>query len=255
METEALEYSLSALNVALNVSIGAVVLGLVLEYAPEFFSELHATRCKWVERVGAILVIAGVAGELLLHIRSEQIDNQIKSIQRTAIARLFDRATAAEKSSALANERAANAEKATAEAALKLEQMKRDRIINQVQVDSLTTKLLPFAGKKFWIVTQANNQPPGTSEQDALAAQLSRIFLSAKWISDPHTYRNDADKTDPATVAVGDRGCYISIASDSPLGDIKMSVIQDLAKSGIECGETVDPIMRPDVMVFELGLR
>ena len=85
---DVLEASLSTLNVLLNLSIGAVVLGLIFEYAPDLSKRVHDIIPKFVPKLGAVLVILGVAGELALHIKSGALETTIKDIQRTEIISL-----------------------------------------------------------------------------------------------------------------------------------------------------------------------
>ncbi|WP_434877302.1 hypothetical protein [Bradyrhizobium sp. HKCCYLRH2057] len=97
------------------MAIATVVLGLVLEYGPEFFHAAKARSCG-LPSVGAILVVLGVSGELGLHVASSQVVTKIRGIQREIDT--AQRTTIAEitKQSAEASERAANAEQRAAEA-------------------------------------------------------------------------------------------------------------------------------------------
>jgi hypothetical protein len=252
--TEALENSLSALNFVLNFSIGAVVLGLVLEYAPEFWNTLHNSRWKRIEHIGAVLVVVGVAGELLLHIRSEQIDNQLKSIQRTAIVQLFDRATAAEKATALANERAATAEKAASEAKLALAKMNAPRVLTVPAANKLVATFRPYAGKTFWVITE-KNAPDVGGEQELVANQIIDVFNRAGWRKDSHWSRLDATKIDPEFAPVSNRGCGVDSSGDTTSLALRKVIVDALTEAGIDCQTSVGPELIAEHIVIEVGLR
>jgi hypothetical protein len=152
---DSLESSLSESLVAF--AIGAVVIGLVLEYGPEFFHSAKK-RSFGITSVGAILVVLGVAGELGLHVRSSQIVSKIRVIQRDidiaqrkTIAEVTERAAKAEQHAAeagaevaKANEAAAKANERTAELKLALEKeiaARQPRTITSQQHDRIVEYL------------------------------------------------------------------------------------------------------------------
>ncbi|MEI9926283.1 MAG: hypothetical protein WDN50_25575 [Bradyrhizobium sp.] len=61
-EVAAAEASLATLNLFLNFAIGAIVLGLVLEYAPDYWSKIGPRRFTSHLKSREILVMLGVAG-------------------------------------------------------------------------------------------------------------------------------------------------------------------------------------------------
>jgi hypothetical protein len=138
LDTAALEASLANINLVLDFAIGSIVLGLVLEYAPEFWSKLSRITPKWLEKVGEILVIAGVASELALHIRSGQIEDSIKSVQRKALAELHDRATKAE---------------------LELAKIKLPRSLTSEQQVFVVARLKPFSGQEYALAVAPGSEP------------------------------------------------------------------------------------------------
>jgi hypothetical protein len=244
-----LEHSLSTLNLALNFAIGAVVLGLLLEYIPEILS-LHGL--KSVVRLGAVLVIAGVAGELGLHIRSEQIDEQLKAQQKTTIAQLLDRATAAEKATALALERAATAEKSAAELKLQLARLNADRFLTTDQLATLHNVLSPYRGNTFWIVVEKGKEDVD-SEQELLAKQLTAAFIDAGWTKEIHWSAQDKTKEDREFLEVSNRGCLIDYSAGSTsLGQLVAGTLHDF---GIVCKPFVGAEIIPNHVILTVALR
>jgi hypothetical protein len=230
METEALENSLSAINIVLNFSIGAVVLGLILEYLPEIWNVLHDR--KWIERVGAILVITGVAGELLLHIRSEQIDNKIKATQKTTLAELHARAAKAE---------------------LALAKINSPRQLSDEDARILKARLAPYAGSKFWIYTQTIDKDAG-AEQMVFAAQLAGIFSSAGWIKSNRAEATSA-KEEPEFGPISDRGCHFAYATDEKSKALGKTVQHSLSAAEIECTANEFAGLFSEFIIVEIGLR
>jgi hypothetical protein len=89
LEILSIESWLSVLNVFLDLSISLVVLGLILEYAPKFWTRfVSGVSHHRIEKIGELLVLLGVAGELALHIRSGQLEDKIKAAQRDKIIAL-----------------------------------------------------------------------------------------------------------------------------------------------------------------------
>ncbi len=89
VESLSLKSSLAFLNGLLDISISLVVLGLIFEFAPRLWSRFFGgAPHHHIEKLGEVLVILGVAGELALHIRSGQIEEKIKSSQREEIISL-----------------------------------------------------------------------------------------------------------------------------------------------------------------------
>ena len=80
---DSMESCLSVFDSWISVAIAAVVIGLVLEYGPGFSRRLNAAIPPFVPKLGAVLVILGVASELGLHVLSSQTVSAIRGIQKT----------------------------------------------------------------------------------------------------------------------------------------------------------------------------
>jgi hypothetical protein len=236
------------------MACGVVASGLVIEYKSEFLRAITERRIKLLP-LGAFLVTFGVALEFVFQIRTSVLVSEVRGIQQKETSDANERVAKAENNTSAALERAAKADKAAAEAKLALVKLKKDRIIEPENVRKLVAELLPYAGKRFWIITEVNGVPGG-SEQERLADQITQIFLTAKWKKDDHITKNEPDKVDPPTSTVGDRGCAVVVAADSHLQDIEMLVIEELTKSDIDCTVLVpDGTLASDVMQFGIALR
>jgi hypothetical protein len=211
-----------------------VILGVIGESIADLTTWIKDERRRHlVERASVLLLIAGLSVEILAQVQSNDKNSLIAGVL---------------------NERASTAEKAAAEAKLELTKMREDRMIESKTAEVLVAGLRRFGRKNFWIIEQSNGAT-GYSEQGNFVQQLTRIFLGAGWISDPHTYRNEPSKTDPEKVAVGDPGCSVSISFDSSLNDAQAFLIGELAKSYIVCKPRPDFSLRPDTVVVEIGLH
>lgn len=169
---DTLESSLSSIETLVAFAIAAVVVGLVLEYGPEFFQ--HARERKvGITTVGAILVILGVAGELALHVRSSQIVSKIRVLQhdidtaqRRTIAEITKQATEL-------REKAASAEKSAADAQLALAKFKEHRSVKNAA--AMIQKLRSFSGTPFDVGVQTDGEPVD------LMAQITSVLVEAGW--------------------------------------------------------------------------
>ncbi|WP_063994304.1 hypothetical protein [Bradyrhizobium sp.] len=232
MNTDALDAYLSTLNIALNFAIGAVVLGLVLEYAPSLWGRFTRLSSHRIEKVGEILVIVGVAGELFLHMRSEQIDEKIKGSQRHTIAELHDRAAKAE---------------------LALAKLKEPRQLSAVEMENLRKRLAPFAGKSFWVYTQTVDKDAG-GEQMVFSRQLSTAFLAAGWIRSNRAEASGS-KVEEEFGPVSDRGCHFAYGPDEKSKALAAAVDDAFRSVGVECASNDYPGLLPEFIILEIGLR
>jgi hypothetical protein len=215
------------------VAEAAVAVGILLES--------KFKTCK--DWASAILVVGGVCLGVFFTLVLFAYDEDISAGQKLEIAQLKVQA-------AQLNERAKEAERAAAEAELQSAKLKAPRTIRPEQAIALIEKLRPYAGKKFWIITQTTKDSIW-SEQDNLAKQLSDIFLAASWIKDSHPYV-DPTKEESATEGVSDRGCLIS-SSDDSFGLLVATILKGAAD--IECLHTPSAGMAPDFAIVEIGLH
>ena len=156
-----------------------------------------------------------------------------------------ERAASAEKAAGEANERAAKAE-------LEAAKLKSPRRIKDDQFAKMVAMLQPQKGKKFWIITERNDQDLG-SEQMLLSSQLSRVFLDAGWIRDSHLSL-DQSITEPES-AVSDRGCNIALAADQQSLALRQLVYDALKSADLECVSNVSVTFAPEIIDIEIGLR
>jgi hypothetical protein len=142
-----LDVCLDSFDSLISVAIAAVVLGLVLEYAPEFSHRLKSIVPRSIPMVGAGLVILGVAGELGLHVRSSQTVTAIRGIQKTRDGEQQTRIAALIATADNTRERAAKLEAAN----LALEAQLAPRRLTAQTCSALKPLWQPFAGRKVFI--------------------------------------------------------------------------------------------------------
>ena len=200
-----LERSLDSLEGWLALMTGLVVLGLVLEYwheLPEAIATLkHARSWKPLFVIaGAILITAGVAGELAIQFMASDKETALRKANDAVFADLnveaatarkeagdaVERAAKAEQNLGEANERAANAEKQAAKsneiaererlARLQLEARLAPRTLRLAQRDDLANKLKPFSGTRLDIFIYGD-----TSEMLSIGLTLSSVATAAGW--------------------------------------------------------------------------
>jgi hypothetical protein len=247
LDTASLESSLSALNVALDWAITAIVVGLILEYAPEFWSKLSRKAPKrWIEKTGEILVILGVAGELLLHIRSEQIEDQIKSQQRAELSKQAADIKMLHAGTDLAF-------KQLDEAATELRKLTLPRTILIPPV-SLITFARKYPEKTFWIIVEKNEQDSG-SEQEQLGARISSELEGGGWKKDDHWSKLDPLKVDPPNTPVSNRGCAIETSDEMQSAFVGRMLAAELSNVGVRCRHSEGSEIKNGHVIFEIGLR
>jgi hypothetical protein len=145
LEFLSLESSLSFLNRLLDISILLIVIGLILEFAPKAWSKFFGgAPHKRVEKLGEVLVILGVAGELALHIRSEQVEDKIKTAQRGEI--------------------------------IALQKKLAPRELTKDQLAALSEVAKHFTGQQYWL-----SVAPG-AEPAALMCSIKKLLNEAGWI-------------------------------------------------------------------------
>src|SRR5438094_936050 len=119
MDLSSLESSISALEKALDslefwlvVSTFLVVIGLILEYWHEVKRLIEERPFKWKafqEIVGALLVTAGVAGELVIQFRASTVETALRSASHKVEALLNKAAADSIKQAGDANKEAGEA--------------------------------------------------------------------------------------------------------------------------------------------------
>jgi hypothetical protein len=157
-----------------HVFTGAVVAGLIIEYLSEitsFFSKPIATTLRahdpQLREWGGLFVILGVAGELMIGVRSSRVETDLREESNSVLAQ--------------ANERAANAERQAAEANLarvKIEQRMKRRFLSNEDLKALLDIVAPYARRSVDIIVFDHHEP----ETLNFARQLTRVFTSANWV-------------------------------------------------------------------------
>jgi len=237
LSIDQLEAARALLNVLLAVGTFAVLIGVYFE---------QDGNPEDVKKWGWSLVAKGVALELFCGILLWQIDSSITTRHEREVATIYERAATAEKAAGEANERAAKAE-------LKVAKLRNPRIIKDDQFTKMVALLRPQKGKKFWIITERNDQDLG-SEQMLLSAQVVRVFLAAGWIRDSHL-SIDQSVAESEFAPVSDRGCNLATAADAESLALRQLVFESLKSSDLECFQNVAPAFLPQMIVLEVGLR
>jgi len=231
----------------------AVGWGIIFEHGPT------ETR-----KVADRLVIWGIVAETLFSVSLFTFDEGISSAQKSRIEAqqavigeqqikiitLEGQTAIAVADAGRANERAGRLEKEAADARLQLAKLTAPRTIRPEQANALIEKLRPYAGKKFWIITQTTKDSIW-SEQDNLAKQLSDIFTAAAWTKDSHPYP-DLTKAESAIEEVSDRGCLITSLDDS-FGMLVAVILK--SNADIECSYSPNVGMLPGFVIVEIGLQ
>jgi hypothetical protein len=168
-----LEAAISSHNWWLSVFTIIVALGIFAETMVEFgYSNDKPRSEKWLTLACALVVLGGVIGEYL---EGGAVTDKASQLQQTAdddVGRLY-------KEAGDANERAANADKAVAEARLetaKLEKSLAWRALSTKQKDELISNIRPFKGQRIDVFSY-NTDP----EAAALSDQFIAVFKDAKW--------------------------------------------------------------------------
>jgi hypothetical protein len=167
----------------------------------------------------------------LLAITLLTVDTTSSVLQKGEIAILYDRAAKAE---------------------LELARMNAPRALNNKQMTDLINKLRPYAGKKYWIITQKSDETK-ISEPN-FSAQLSTAFTTAGWVKTNRSMK-DQTKEDRAESKPDDRGCSVEFdfqESSRKLGAAVLAILNDV---GVKCEENPDPDILPDFIILEIGLR
>lgn len=225
LDIAALESSLSGWETAGYITTGVVVLGVLGESIVEFTGCIKA---RWLrKKVGmasALILIVGLAGEILTQIRVNAISGQI-------IAFLNDEA---------------------AEAKLEIARLTTERKLSPVQFNELVKALRPYMRWRYWVSVERSD-PDLSSEQSIFGAQMASVFESAGWRRDNHLTPSDPNKAEDETRPVSDRGCNLAFhPAARPTADI---ILSHLHEAGIDCVWHLWPDLAQDAIILEVGLR
>jgi len=168
------------------LAFGALlVVGLIVEYYAE-----HGSR--WM-KVGELLVIIGVAGELLGDGGIFLFSRHLQTISEQEIAEVTKQAGEANQKAGesneragKANERASSSEKEAARlrkeaesehlARVKIEQRLADRTLTRQQVVAIADKLKPFSGQEFETISYPENH-----EASSISRSIIGAIVLAHW--------------------------------------------------------------------------
>jgi hypothetical protein len=104
---DALETSLDSLAAWLLFWTALVVVGLIIEYVPEFVElRRDVKRKKLFTLVGGVLITVGVAGELAVEFKASRVETTLRSQSRKYEGLLNEKAGDAGQAAGDANERA-----------------------------------------------------------------------------------------------------------------------------------------------------
>lgn len=207
-----------------------VVLGLAIEYLPEITYFLKACVAETVRphseqlrQFGGLLVIVGVAGELLVAVRAARVETDLREESNSAVAR--------------AHERAATAEKIAAEANLarfKIEsQLFKPHVLTEEATIALREILNAYSGTKRVDVFMFDSHMTDVS---ALANSINAVFSSAGWKS------NLWIGTEPRMTGAE---AVFSVPRELPLHDPENQALQQLSNRcgailwGLEIGSCI----------------
>lgn len=168
------------------ISTAIVFTGCVGEFVAEFTSlpKTNEARSR-LARLSLIVLILGIAGELLSTVRTSQLSGQL-------IANIEDRAGRAERNAGEANERASVNEREAAQLRLQVEQEKTARAklekyaawrtISDEQADIIVKRLAPLKGRTITMFVYTTD-PETSGFANRLAAVLNRVMKvgGASW--------------------------------------------------------------------------
>ena len=187
---ETLETSLDSLGFWMVVLSVVALLGILIEYAPEFINKLRKTKASSSLHtiIGGALIIFGVTGELFVGTKASGVETRLRSVNDSIAAIFNTEAANARRDAGLAVERAAKAESNLAEAnertakaeieLLEIQQRLAWRELDEKASERIASKLSAFPGQKFDLVTY-NDDPEALN----LAGQILSALRAGEWIS------------------------------------------------------------------------
>src|SRR5258707_7197637 len=135
MSLENLDSLLNKWEWAEYISAAVVILGAVGEFMAEFttiFRQEHSK--KRLAKVATIVLIGGLAVELVALVRTSQLSGQIIALLNQKASQADDRASQANERASQASERAANSERLS-------EELKKENLILQASVTKVQKTL------------------------------------------------------------------------------------------------------------------
>jgi hypothetical protein len=125
----------------------------------------------FLEQAGGLLVIVGVAGELLVSRIASSVETDLREISNAMLASALERASRAEQAAAEANL-----------ARAKIEQRMRPRVLDEVEVRGLIDLLVPYQKARVEIIVFDVH----VGEPLLFSDQIASLFVSAGFASVRH---------------------------------------------------------------------
>jgi hypothetical protein len=130
----------------------------------------------------------------------------------------------------------------------------RDRVLPSEKARELGARLRERAGKRYWIITQSNDQAP-SSEQVRLYRQLDTIFTDAGWTKSIRLFAHSTIDM-PEFVGVSDRGLFIWHSQDHAAAkELAEFVAAQLEAFNIDCEISPRSNAPDDLLIIEIALR
>jgi hypothetical protein len=207
------------------IATGLVLAGVIGEFVTELTHWIkdRAFR-KLVEKTSVLILIIGIAGEILCQVQSNNNNSLIVGIL----------------------------DKEAAQAKLELAKIREPRIIKPEQRNNLIASLRKYEGKGFWIqVERAPSHQYG--EQIDFAEQLRSVFVEARWKLTQYL-EPDGKPVPPDIAPNGDHGCSLASATEPKSAEL-LSAVGEAFKNDadIECRQTTDSSLPANLIVLEIA--
>jgi hypothetical protein len=270
----ALERSLDSWSFWLVVSTLLVVVGLVLEYWHEVRDLIKERPFRWKQAqkiLGAVLVIVGVAGELVIQFKASAVETDLRAANGKVTVALSKKAgdaqtsadnaakdvgvaeLAAGKANALAqsaslkvaalDKEAGDAEKRALEAeeqAARLRQQLEWRSLSDGQRGEICKSLSPLSG-----VRVAIEYSVGDAEGAQYAADFFNALTICKWLPSPPG----------ASLIVGVLPEGVSIHVKEPNNPAAVALQRALRAAKVQTDGVLNPGMEPDAIELFIGIK
>jgi len=227
-----------------------VGLGCIGEFVAEFTSlPKSEERRHKISKLSLIILILGIAGELLSAARTSQLSGQI-------IANIEERAANADQKAGEANDRAAKNEKEAAQLRMDAEEMKQalaPRRLTIKQRAAISSQLSSFSRQP--VVAISN---PFDAEASILAAEILSTLKSAKWDTTvPHWSIGRSVSSLERAPSIPVTGILIQAAPDKRSQLAAKALVRELLSNGFDSripekgvvgfGPKSDPLIVVDV--------
>jgi hypothetical protein len=201
-----------------------VIAGVVGETVADLTTWIRSEqRKKRTERLSALLLIAGLAAEIVSQVQSNNRNSLIAGVL---------------------SERAAKAE-------LELAKIKAPRTLKPNQRDDLVTTLRRHQGSGFWIQTERDPSHLYGEHID-FADLLHGVFVDARWKETPFVEANG--KQAPRDIPPnGDHGCSIASGTDAKSTNLRNAVFDALKDAEFECRSASDTAIPANLIVLEIA--